>query len=172
MSHYPTISDVLNSPCGSLNQHLESSKLSAPKKVVKARNDCKEVQWIAWQLKEWCKDDYIVIPELRFDKKRRYRFDFAIMKGVTEEQARKFQYDKSNIICGIEYQGGVFMEKSGHSNPTGATRDCDKSNLAQSLGWPLLTFTVLNYQQVIDSVQAIMKYKSLKSKYNIEITEK
>lgn len=127
------------------------------KKPVKARNDSKEVQWLHWQLKYWCLENgLLVIPELKFDKKRKYRFDFAVMKGVTEEQARKFQYTKENIICGIEYQGGIFMKKSGHTNPAGATRDCDKANLAQSLGWPVLTFTVLNYQNVLQEVQKII----------------
>jgi hypothetical protein len=49
------------------------------------------------------------------------------------------------------------MKKSGHSNPFGATRDCDKSNLAQSLGWPYLTFTVLNYKNVLQDIEKIIK---------------
>lgn len=151
-----SIESILNSPCGSLNQHLREKQVK--KKVVKARNDCPEVQYIHWQLKYWCEEKgYLLLPELRFDKTRKYRFDFAIMKGVTEEQVKKFDFTKENIICAIEYQGGIFMKtKSGHSNPKGATRDSDKSNLAQSLGWPVLTFTALNYQNVLKDLQKII----------------
>lgn len=35
----------------------------------------------------------------------------------------------------IEYQGGMFMGKSGHSNVAGQTRDCKKINEAQLKGW-------------------------------------
>lgn len=156
MSNNPIIQAILKSPCARLNSHLE---VKPEKKVrIKARNDCPEVSWIHWQLKYWCEEKgYIVVPELMFSKNRRYRFDFAIMKGVTEAQARRFEYDKSNMIAAIEYQGGIFMKKSGHSSPKGATRDCDKSNLAQSLGWPLLTFTVLNYRQVLQEVEKNIK---------------
>lgn len=151
-----TIESIKNSKVWAINQHL----FDAPekKKIVKARNDCKEVQYIHWQLKYWCIDNnYLLVPELRFDKDREYRFDFAVMKGISEEQARKFQYDRSNIVAAIEYQGGIFMKKSGHSSPKGATRDSDKSNLAQSLGWPLLTFTVLNYRNVLQDLEKLIK---------------
>jgi hypothetical protein len=153
--HYPTISDVLKSACAGRNKHLVEAN-GVSKKVIKARNDCKEVQWIAWQLKEWCKEDYIVIPELRFDKKRRYRFDFAVMKGVTEEQARKFQYGKENIVCGIEYDG-LNSDKSGHTTLLGFTKDTEKINLAISLGWKVLRFTCINYQQVLREVEKNIK---------------
>jgi hypothetical protein len=155
----PTIEAILKSPCGARNQHLVPDTGKTIKKVVKARNDCKEVQWIHWQLKYWCeKIGFIVIPELKFDKKRKYRFDFVVMKGVTEKQAREFEYTNENIVAAIEYQGGIFMKtKSGHSSAAGATRDSDKSNLAQSLGWPLLTFTALNYQNVIRNLENLIK---------------
>ena len=153
-----SIESIKKSAVWEINQHLVEDNGVSKRRIIKARNDCKEVQWIHWQLKYWCEEKgYIVVAELRFDKKRMYRFDFAIMKGVTEKQAREFQYDRSNIVAGIEYQGGIFMKKSGHSNPKGATRDCNKSNLAQSLGWPSLTFTVLNYQNVLQDLEKLIK---------------
>jgi hypothetical protein len=153
-----TIDDIKNSACAHLNEHIVEANAVLRKKVIKPRNDCKEVQWIHWQLKYWCKEKrFVLLPELRFDRKRRYRFDFAILKGVTEEQARKFEYEKENIVVAIEYQGGIFMEKSGHSNPKGATRDSDKLNLAQSKSWPLLTFTVLNYKNILQDIEKLIK---------------
>lgn len=150
------IQDILNSPCGKLNLHLQEKPVKT-KKVIKARNDSKEVQWLHWQLKYGLPKGYIVVPELRLIKSRKYSLDFAVLKGVTEEQARRFEYGKENMVCAIEYQGGIFMKKSGHSNPAGATRDCDKSNLAQSIGWPYLTFTVLNYENVLKEVEKLIK---------------
>lgn len=154
------IQSILNSPAGHLNQHLAEKPVK--KRIIKARNDCKEVQKMHWDLKYFCLEQGLLfVPELRFDKNRKYRFDFAVMRGITEEQARKFKYGKENIVAGIEYQGGIFMKtKSGHSNPKGATRDSDKLNLAQSLGWPLLTFTALNFQNVIQDLERIITQNS------------
>ena len=148
--------DILNSPCGSLNRHLEK-KEKRKGKIAKARNDCPEVQWINWQLKYGLPSDCIVVAELQLCKERKYRLDFAILRGVTEERARNFEYGKENIVAAVEYQGGIFMKKSGHTNPKGATRDCDKSNLAQSLGWHYLTFTVLNYKNVLQDIEKLIK---------------
>lgn len=157
MSHYPTISDILKSPVAHLNEHLVENKDMVKKKIVKPRNDCKEVQKMHWDLKYWCIDNgYLLVPELRFDKQRKYRFDFAVMKGISEEQARKFQYDRSNIVAAIEYDG-LNSDKSGHTTLLGFTKDTEKINLAISLGWKVLRFTVLNYENVLQDLEKIIK---------------
>lgn len=131
-----TIESILSSKAGVLNRHLkEVSKVK--KKVVKARNDCKEVQWIHWQLKYWCiEKGYEFEKELKFSKERKFRFDFAIPK----------------LMIAIEYDG-LNSEKSGHTTLTGFTKDTEKINLAISLGWKVLRFTVLNYKSVLQEVQ-------------------
>lgn len=54
-----------------------------------------------------------------------YRFDFAWPEAM----------------IAIEVEGGVFMRgKGGHTSITGITRDMDKINLAQLLGWRVLRF--------------------------------
>lgn len=151
------IETILNSPCGKLNRHLETKP--EKKKIIKARNDCQQVQKIHWDLKYYCEEKgLLMIPELKFYKKRKFRFDFAIMKGITEIQARNFQYGKENIICAIEYDG-LNSEKSGHTTLTGFTSDTEKINLAISEGWRVLRYTVLNYQNVLQDIEKLIKPK-------------
>jgi very-short-patch-repair endonuclease len=141
LSHYPTISDVLKSPCGSRNQHLAEDK--PKKKILKARNDCKEVQWIAWQLKYWCIEKGIRFEkEFKFAKGRRYRADFALPDQM--------------IV--IEYQG-LNSAKSGHSTLVGYTEDTERMKVANDLGYRVLYYTVLNYRNVLQDLEKIMNGK-------------
>ena len=65
-----------------------------------------------------------VWPEFYFSTERLYRLDYAI----------------PDIKIGIEVNGGVWAKgNSGHSSGTGIMRDYEKSNLAQSLGWKILS---------------------------------
>lgn len=134
-----TIQSILDSPCGQLNDHLRVEPVRK-KKIIKARNDCKEVQWIHWQLKYWCiEKGYTLEKEYRFSK-RRFRFDFALPE----------------FKIGIEYDG-LNSEKSGHTTLLGFTKDTDKINLAISLGWKVLRFTCINYKQVLQEVEKNIK---------------
>ena len=135
-----TIESILISKAGILNQHLKEVPKSK-KKVIKPRNDSKEVQWIHWQLKYWCLENKIVLEkEFRFSKERKFRFDFALPE----------------FKIAVEYDG-LNSEKSGHTTLTGFTKDTEKINLAISLGWKVLRFTVLNYKQVLQEVQKNIK---------------
>lgn len=151
-----SVETILNSACGPRNQHLKEEPVKR-KRIIKARNDCPEVQKMHWDLKYWCEGtDYIVVPELKFDKKRRYRLDFAILKRVTEEQARNFEYGKGNIVAGVEYEG-IFSEKSRHTNKIGYSKDTDKYRLAAMKGWPVLRYTTLNYQNLLNDLEKLIK---------------
>jgi very-short-patch-repair endonuclease len=143
LSHYPTISDVLKSPCAGRNQHLVEAN-GVVKKIIKARNDCKEVQWIAWQLKYWCIEKGIRLEkEFKFAKGRRYRADFALPDQM--------------II--VEYQG-LNSAKSGHSTLLGYTKDTERIKLANDLGYRVLYYTVLNYKDVIQDLEKIITQKT------------
>lgn len=134
------IETILNSPCGKLNRHLEE-KPEKKTKLIKARNDCPEVQWIHWQIKYWCKEKGIEYQkEHKFSKNRKFRFDFAI---------------KDHHI-GIEYDG-LNSERSGHTTLTGFTSDTEKINLAISEGWRVLRYTVLNYRNVLQDLERLIK---------------
>lgn len=63
--------------------------------------------------------------EVRFHPTRRWRFDFA-------DVARKIAY---------EIQGGLYQAQSGHRSHDGVTRDFEKLNAAQLLGWRVFQIT-------------------------------
>lgn len=63
-------------------------------------------------------------PEFYFTTKREFRFDYAIPEHK----------------IGIEQNGGIWSKgNSGHSSGTGIQRDMDKSSLAASLGWRVIS---------------------------------
>lgn len=71
-------------------------------------------------------------PEFYFSTVRLYRLDYAI--PVLE--------DGTIIKLGIEVNGGIWSKgNSGHSSGKGILRDYEKSNLAQSMGWKIITIT-------------------------------
>lgn len=86
--------------------------------------------------------DVEFVTEYRFHKKRRFRFDFAI----------------PNLKIGIEYEG-LMSEKSGHTTVTGYTKDTEKYNLAQSEGWTVLRYTILNYTNLTDELKQLLTKK-------------
>jgi very-short-patch-repair endonuclease len=134
-----TIETILQSPCGSLNDHLREKPVK--KKIIKARNDCPEVQWIAWNLKYWCAEKGIRLEkEFRFAKGRRYRADFALPDHWTL----------------IEYQG-LNSAKSSHSTLVGYTKDTERIKIANDLGYRVLYYTVLNYKNVLQDLEKIIK---------------
>src|SRR5690606_11247027 len=105
--------------------------------------DCKEVQWMHWQLvifqdENSCK----LIKEHRFHDTRKWRFDFAFPERM----------------IAIEYEG-LMSEKSGHTTLTGYTADSEKYNEAQRLGWKVLRYTVLTYKNVIQDLQKLLDTK-------------
>jgi hypothetical protein len=135
-----TIDAILKSACGSRNFHLEAKPEKRRGKVVKPRNDCPEVQKMHWDLKYWCIENNLTfLKEYKFSKDRKFRFDF----GIEEHR------------IGIEYQG-LNSKKSGHTTLVGYTKDTEKINLAISLGWRVLTFTILNYQTVLQKVEDLI----------------
>lgn len=72
-----------------------------------------------------------VIPEYKFHPSRRFRFDWFIKLNSTVPGVA------------VEYEGGIFS-KGRHVTGKGFNNDCIKYNLAQSLGIPVLRYTVLS----------------------------
>jgi len=134
-----TIESIKQSACAGLNQHL----LITPKKskIRKARNDCKEVQYIHLQLKYWCEEKgYELEKEHKFSKERKFRFDFF----VTE------------LNCAIEYEG-IFGENSRHTNKMGYSKDTEKYSLAATMGILVLRYTAINFKNVITDLEKLIK---------------
>lgn len=117
---------------------ISASKVKAPKSVDKANKqpkNSKEKDFIHFALMQ---SGFVFIPELRFDKLRRFRFDFAI--------------PCQNIA--IEYDG-LMSAKSRHTTVTGFTKDCEKFNLAALQGWRVLKYTALNYKQIVSDLEKL-----------------
>jgi very-short-patch-repair endonuclease len=68
----------------------------------------------------------VFTEEVEFARPRRYRADFVIMG------------EDGPVV--LEYEGATFV-KGGHSSSLGISRDCEKSNLAQALGFKYIRFT-------------------------------
>lgn len=128
-----TIEELKKTACYKLNKDkLEQLTAVKQPKQQKRSNGSKTKAWIELQLTAWCEANGLtLIPEYRFSE-RRFRFDYAIFKD-----------DKP--VLAVEYEGGVFMEKSGHNTAKHYTKDTIKYNLAASLGWTIFRYTILNH---------------------------
>jgi very-short-patch-repair endonuclease len=84
------------------------------------------------------------INEYKFHSKRKWRFDIVLI----------------SYKIAIEYEGGTF--KGGrHVRGKGYSRDCEKYNAAQKLGWIVLRYTIdmirENPGQVQEDIQEIIR---------------
>lgn len=126
-----TLEDLKKSKVYDKNRHLFEKKKRKP------RRPTKHVLWMKEELQKWCdKKGYVLLEEHRFHPHRKFRFDWAIKE----------------IMVALEYEG-INSKKSGHTTMTGYTKDATKYNLAQSEGWKVLRFTVLNYQTVVEQLE-------------------
>lgn len=78
--------------------------------------------------------------EYQFDEVRKFRFDWVIPK----------------LKCGIEFEG-IILDKSRHTTIQGFSQDCTKYNLCQCLGWKVLRYTVLNYQNIENDLKLLIE---------------
>lgn len=100
--------------------------------------------WLEWNLQYWCNQRSL---ELKFGKDeqlvcddRKWRFDFAI----------------PSLMIAVEYEGGIFMEKSGHSSTAGMGRDIEKYTRAQLMGWQVIRVSAINYKTVLETLNALI----------------
>lgn len=115
----------------------ETKSVKTPKKPKMKRGEAKQLSQMKWWLYAIYGD--LVVTELRFDKKRRFRFDIAI----------------PDAKIGIEYEG-LNSEKSGHTTLVGYTSDTEKYNLAAEQGWRVYRYTVVNYKNVINDIEKVL----------------
>jgi hypothetical protein len=88
---------------------------------------------------------------------------YAGIQFVCEHQfapPRKFRFDLAipSLKIAIEYEG-VISDKSGHTTIKGFTKDCQKYNLAASLGWSVYRYTALNINELQILIKAILEIK-------------
>lgn len=81
-------------------------------------------------------------PEYRFDKTRRWRFDYALPRH----------------LVAIELEGGIHKRK-GHASPEGYIKDCRKYNAAAGDGWWVfrLASGMMNEEDVGQVVAAVKR---------------
>lgn len=81
--------------------------------------------------------------EYRFDKVRRFRFDFAIP-------------DK---LLAVEYEG-LMSSKSRHTTISGYSRDTEKYNLAAIKGWTVLRYTAKTVGNAGNDIERFLNDKT------------
>jgi hypothetical protein len=156
-----TINDILSSKAAPLNQHLTNllPQKENALKGLKMRKDCPEVQKMHWDLKYWCKE-----KSIKFEKEYQFHWHDKTKAEIKELQARlgikrkqyRFDFALPDNMIGLEYDG-LMSEKSGHTTLTGFTKDTGKLNLAIQEGWQVLRYTVLNYQNVLQDLEKLIK---------------
>lgn len=77
-----------------------------------------------------------VVTEHQFHPKRRWRFDYAI----------------PSLKIAVEYQGhgkmnGGSKHVGGHASVKGLSSDAEKFNQAEILGWRVILFTAMHFQE-------------------------
>ena len=112
------------------NFKTKSDKISLEKETIRT---------LLWVLKRENKIKNYV-EELEFHPSRKWRFDWAI----------------PSLKIAIEYEG-IFSKKSGHTTISGYTKDCEKYNAAQILGWKVLRYTAKNYQGLGNDLKKLIK---------------
>lgn len=119
-------------PDGSEKTQQKRAKAAGPK----VKKEAKQLG----QMKLWLKAlGYTPVYEHKFHPERKWRFDIAF-----PEQKLAIEYE------------GINSKKSRHTTLTGFTGDREKYNAAQILGWQVLGYTVLNYEDMISDVQKFM----------------
>lgn len=90
-------------------------------------------------------DERLPAPEreLRFDRERKWRFDFA-----WPEQ-----------MLAVECEGGIYT-RGRHTRPQGFIDDCEKYNRAAMLGWRVLRFPMdmVNDGRALETIKGALQH--------------
>lgn len=110
-------------------------------RVVIPRGDSIQVVWMFWQLKIFCQENNLTLEkEYHFDPERKWRSDFAILEP--------------KIL--IEFEGGIYNPNGDHRSVKGISRDIDKYNSAERLGWRVQRYSAKNYKQVLQDLKEFL----------------
>lgn len=110
------------------------------------KHQSKALEWLNWNLAYWCNENALTLEkEYRFCADRGWRFDYAIASG--------------SLKLAVEFEGGIFLAKSGHNTARHFTKDADKYNRAAMLGWKVIRVTALNYTTVLKTLNEMIATK-------------
>lgn len=84
-----------------------------------------------------------LVTEYRFNPERRWRADWALF-GKTP--------DGKDVRLIVEYEGLAFGETH-HTSSEGYSKDAEKYNSAQALGWKVLRFTYLTCETLNEELK-------------------
>jgi hypothetical protein len=112
-------------------------------KGVKAKAN---MHWVLVDLSR--RHDLILIQEYRFNQDRKWRADWALMGEKGERKIR----------IPVEYEG-LGWGKTHHTDSKGYSKDTEKYTSAAILGWVVLRYTYLNYQNLSKDLEAILNNK-------------
>lgn len=142
------MADIKKSPCAHLNPHLfepekPKAETNPPKSGTKAGKSDKGSKikgWIGKNLWYWCRaNKYTLLTEHEFHPERKWRFDWAV----------------EEIKLAIEYEGGILDPNGDHRSVKGMSRDIEKYNAAQALGWRVIRITALNYKTLLQTIDKL-----------------
>lgn len=121
---------------------IQGFRISEKKYSAKPKKNIpKHKEWLAMNLKAWCKANSLELKEeLKFHPERKWRFDFAIPA----------------LNVAIEYEGLTF-EKSGHTTSDAYTKNTEKYNAATAMGWKVFRYTYKNYKEMISDLEKVIK---------------
>jgi hypothetical protein len=117
-------------------QHKQSAAKRAP--VIPKQKPAALI-WLEMNLLKWCNDRACELKtEHQVCQDRRWRFDFAIPA----------------LMIAVEYEGGIYLERSGHNTAKHYTKDTEKYNRAQAEGWRVIRVTHMNYRDIHQHLNA------------------
>jgi hypothetical protein len=102
-------------------------------------------------------------PELTFAPPRKWRWDWCYLLSASGERLDSLSDGRLAFKCAIEYQGGTFQQKSGHSNVSGQLRDCEKFTEGILAGWRLILINAVTVKngQAINWVERALRQSTI-----------
>lgn len=121
--------------------HEKQKGHSAGRNILrKGSQKSKALDWLDWNLIYWSNE-----KALQMEKE--YQFC---------ERGWRFDYAWPALKIAVEYEGGIFMQKSGHNTAKHYTKDTEKYNKAAVLGWRIIRVTAMNYTTAIKHLNELI----------------
>lgn len=101
----------------------------------------KALEWLDKNIHFFCQDNHIRLEkEHRFDNIKKWRFDYAMPA----------------LKIAVEFEGGIYLQRSGHNTAKHYTKDTEKYNRAAVLGWRVIRVTAINYKTVLETLKQMI----------------
>lgn len=125
---------------GKIRGYVAPQKKGNTPALPNQRNRSKALSWLDWNLQYYCNEKALTLEKEYQFCERGWRFDYCIPA----------------LKIAIEFEGGIFLQKSGHNTAKHYTKDSDKYNRATVLGWKVIRVTALNYTTVLKTLNEMI----------------